>query len=351
MWRNPLADDLNFVLEHTESIWQELRGNRIFLTGGTGFFGCWLLETFLWANQRLNLNAKLVALTRNAAAFSEKYPWLANNPALALHQGDVRNFMFPEGMFTHIIHAATEASAKLNAEQPLLMLDTILEGTRHTLNFAQACGAKQFLLTSSGAVYGRQPPDLYGIAEDYIGRLEAANPAAAYGIGKFTAEHMCHLYAKASSLEIKIARCFAFVGPYLPLDTHFAIGNFIRDAMQSRPIQIKGDGTSYRSYLYAAELAIWLWHILFRGNPLQPYNVGSEQAVSIAELAHIVAASSQPESIVNIEQTADPDKTPERYVPAVDKIKQDLGLTQQITLIDAIQKTKNWHLNKGIYHD
>jgi nucleoside-diphosphate-sugar epimerase len=178
---NPLENDLEHILAHTSSLWDELRGERIFITGGTGFFGCWLLESLAWANDRLGLNASALVLTRNPETFRSKVLHLAAHPAIQFHQGDVRDFLFPAGHFSYIIHAATEASAKLNAENPLLMLETIVEGTRRTLEFARQCGAKKFLLTSSGAVYGKQPPDLTHMPEEYLGGPDPLDPRSAYG--------------------------------------------------------------------------------------------------------------------------------------------------------------------------
>jgi nucleoside-diphosphate-sugar epimerase len=335
---HPLAADLDHVLAHTRDLWEELRGQRIFVTGGTGFFGCWLLESFTWANDKLNLDASMLVLSRNPDAFAKRAPHLAANPAIQFHVGDVRSFAFPSGDFSHVIHAATDASARLNDEEPLLMFETILEGTRRTLEFARQCGAPKFLLTSSGAVYGRQPPDLTRIPEDYQGAPDSTDPRSAYGEGKRAAELLCALYAKQYGLAVKIARCFAFVGPYLPLDIHFAIGNFIRDGMRGGPIQVKGDGTPYRSYLYAADLAIWLWTILLRGQSCRAYNVGSEQALTIGELAGLVALAFTPPVAVQIAKAAVPGQAAERYVPSIRRAESELNLRQVIGLADGIQR-------------
>lgn len=339
MRANPLTQDLDHILAHTQGIWDDLRGQRVFITGGTGFFGCWLLESFAWANDKLGLKAEAVVLTRDPDAFSRKAPHLAAHPAISFHPGNVKDFAFPTGSFSHVIHAATEASAKLNQENPLGMFDTIVQGTRHTLDFAVACGAKQFLLTSSGAVYGKQPPELTHIPEEYMGAPDPLDPGSAYGEGKRAAELLCSLYHKQHRLETKIARCFAFVGPYLPLDTHFAIGNFIRDGLAGRQIKVNGDGTPYRSYLYAADLAVWLWTILMRAPACRAYNVGSDQAVTIADLAQVVSESFRPAPNVRIAHTPLADKPAERYVPAVLRARSELGLVAVHCVRDAVGRT------------
>ncbi|MGZ4961730.1 MAG: NAD-dependent epimerase/dehydratase family protein [Limisphaerales bacterium] len=343
---NKLAADLDHVLAHTRELWDELRGQRIFVTGATGFFGCWLLETFAWANDQLALDARLVALTRNADAFRLKAPHLCSRSDVQLHVGDVRDFTFPAGQFSHVIHAATESATKLGAENPQVMFDTVVDGTRRALEFAKVCGARKFLLTSSGAVYGPQPANLMHVSEEFPGAPDTTNPASAYAEGKRAAELLCVLHSKANpGLEAKIARCFAFVGPYMALDVHFAIGNFIRDALRGGPIKIGGDGTPYRSYLYAADLAAWLWAILFKGANCRAYNVGSPRAVTIAETAEAVQRVFQGKPKIEIAQQPVPGKPISRYVPDVSRAEKELGLKDWIGLDEAIRRTAEW--NKG----
>jgi len=319
------------------------RGQSFFITGGTGFFGMWLLESFAHANDTLDLGARATVLTRDPAAFALKAPHLAGRSDLTFIQGDVRTFTFPAGQFGYIIHAATEASAKLNEEAPHEMLDAIIGGTRRVLEFAAQCGVKKLLLTSSGAVYGRQPPDLSHMPEDYLGAPDPLLPGSAYGEGKRVSEHLCSVHARQHGYEVKIARCFAFVGPHLPLDAHFAIGNFIRDALAGGPIRVGGDGTPYRSYLYAADLAIWLWTILLRGEHARAYNVGSDEALSIAELAQRVAKLCPPIQPINIAHIPALNTATTRYVPSISRATTELELRSHIPLHDALVRTRRWH--------
>jgi dTDP-glucose 4,6-dehydratase len=337
----PLPEqDLAHVLARTTGHWEELRGGRIFITGGTGFFGLWLLESFAHANVTLGLEARAVVLTRNPAGFAAKAPHLAKRGDISLVSGDVRNFVFPEGSFTHVIHAGTTSSAPV---EPQEMFDTIVDGTRRVLRFASTAGARKFLFVSSGAVYGRQPPGLTHVPEDYSGAPDPLDPGSAYGEGKRAAELMCIIAAKQHHFEVKIARCFAFVGPHLPLDAHFAIGNFIRDALRGEAIRVGGDGTPFRSYLYAADLAVWLWTILFHGAAGRAYNVGSAEPVSIREVADGANAAMGSKAQVQVARIATPSDAPSRYVPSTERAHTELGLTTNIDLHEALKRTISWH--------
>jgi nucleoside-diphosphate-sugar epimerase len=335
--------DLELIFSETTPLWSEMRNQRLFITGGTGFFGCWLLESFAYINRVLQLNAQITVLTRDQAAFAKKCPHLADDPSIHCIVGDVRSFAFPEGEFKYVIHAATEASAKQALEEPLQMLTTIVDGTERILDFAARHGTRKLLLTSSGAVYGKQPPHLTHIPEDYLGGPDPLDPASVYAEGKRISEQMCALYCRNTQLECKIARCFAFVGPHLPLDTHFAIGNFIRDTMNGGPIAILGDGTPTRSYLYAADLAIWLWTILFRAPSMQAFNVGSEDAVSIAKLAQTVISVLDPGVAVTVAKQPPPNHVLQQYVPSTRSAQHQLGLKETVPLGEAIRRTAEWH--------
>jgi len=346
MTANPLARDLDHVLARAGRLWEELRGARLFITGGSGFFGCWLLETFLHANEELELGASVVVLTRNASAFGKKAPHLAAHRDVTLQQGDVRSFEFADGVFSHVIHAAVDARPPRDRRERLVVFDTIVEGTRRALEFARRARARRFLLASTGAVYGRQPADLTHVPEEYAGGPDCLNAALAGAEAKRAAEMMCAVYADAD-LVPAIARCFSFVGPYLPLDAHFAAGNFIGDALAGGPIRVHGDGTPERSYLYAADLAIWLWTILLRGQSMRSYNVGSEAAISIAALAQAVAERFTPAPAVQIAGRSAAGAAPERYVPQTARARTELGLAMTVDVDEALTRTVDWYRGRA----
>ena len=198
-------------------------------------------------------------------------------------------------------------------------------------------------LRQFGAVYGPQPPGLTHLPENHPGGPDPLDPGSAYAEGKRAAEQLCALAGQERGIEIAVARGFAFVGPRLPLDAHFAVGNFIRDALADGPIRVGGDGTPFRSYLYAADLAIWLWTILLRGAPGRAYNVGSDDAMSIAQVAGTVRAALEVRAPVQVARLPSPAGQPaSRYVPDISRARHELGLRPHIDLAEGVRRTARW---------
>ena len=340
--------DLAEVLAHARPSFEALRGARLFVTGGTGFFGHWLLESLLHANRELGLELRATVLTRNASAFRARAPHITGDPAMTLLEGDIRTFAFPAEPHTHILHAATDSGGQ-PAESPAYELaESILDGTRHVLQFARFTGATRLLYTSTGAVYGRSTT-LPFTPETYLGGPDPLQLASSYDEAKRMAEHLCIAYAHGTSLEPVIARCFAFVGPHLPLDAHFAIGNFIGSAIAGTPIHIRGDGTPRRSWLYMSDLAAWLWTLVVRGQPNRAYNVGSDEAYTIAEAARLTADTLQPnlhgasDLGIKVDGAPDPAAPLNSYVPNITRAREELKLRVSVPLAEALRRTAAWH--------
>lgn len=346
----PLREDLDHVRFLVGDRWQALRGKRLFVTGGTGFVGKWLLATLQDANARYGLACKATVLSRQPDVFRASTPWLANDPAFELLRGDVRDFAFPNGPFTHVVHAATDVA---NMSTPLQTFDTCVQGTRRTLEFAASAGARDVLLVSSGAVYGRQPVDRAAIDESFGGAPDPLEPSAAYAEGKRAAEHLAAIHAAHGALRVPIARCFAFIGPYLPLDGHLAMCNFLRDATLGRPVVVRGDGTVQRSYMHGADLAGWLWTILVNGRSAVAYNVGSDEAVSLRDAAALVAGLAANGAGIDIRGASVERPGLDRYVPDVGRARREFALPPPLAFDEAVRRTLRWleHATPGIVTD
>ncbi len=309
---------------------------QVLLTGGTGFFGKSLLAK--WECQS-HPNRELVILSRDPEHFLSHNPAFSKIAQVRFIKGDIRSFSVPRGeRFDLVIHAATPVDATHEAINDEKQFEVIADGTEHLLKIASRSGVKRLLLVSSGAVYGSQPPELERITEDF-----PINPLTAYGRGKAVAEQCC----LKSGIPTVIARCFAFVGSYLPLGAHFAIGNFLKNALMRQPISVRGDGRPFRSYLHSDDLVRWLWTLLDRGVPGRAYNVGSDDAVSIAELANMVAKLVDPPLPVEILSPPATGRSP-RYVPNISRAREELGLQVEVELQPALQRTFEFHQKRGI---
>lgn len=305
---------------------------KILITGGTGYFGKSILS-YLHKNKFdieevfiLSRNPKIIVSSFDCNDFPFKISFLSH---------DIQKSLTFEKYVDFVIHAATT----VGPQDPEITKKVIIDGTENVLKYCIHKKIKRLLYISSGAIYGKQPTNLKKINENYIGDF---NMRTVYGNSKYEAENLCKFYADHYNLDFVIARGFTFVGPYLPINSHFAIGNFINDGLNGRDIIISGDGRTIRSYLFSDDLVNWLFAILFKGKSYEAYNVGSDQYMSLSELADRVKRCFK--NKINIKIQGDLIDPINVYVPDVSKIKNNLGVLESVNIDEAITKTIKFHL-------
>ncbi len=331
--------DIAEVLAQSQRLHRSLRGARVLVTGATGWFGTWLLDALVAINRAASLDLRIVAVSRRPAAFAARHPRLHAACEIEWITADVRDSTWTvAGPLTHVVHGATEASAKLNRDDPQRMFDTIVDGTRNVLRIAAADPDAKVLLVGSGAVYGVQPANLQALSEDHALVSNPLDATQAYAEGKRAAEHLAAIAHASRSAHVKLARCFAFAGPHMPFDAHFAVGNFIRDALEGDAIRIAGNGLPRRSYLYPSDLVVWLLTILVEGQAMRPYNVGAHESLSIRDLADLCKVSAgRATEVVVVGASGGSD-----YVPDTTRARTELGLEVRVPLAETIDRTTAW---------
>jgi len=328
--------DLDEMLRLGSADFEKLRGARIFLTGGTGFFGKWLLAAFDHAERELKLGLNITILSRDPARFVAQWPEVKARPGWRLFEGHVAELPVLLERFDYVLHAAADGAAQSGEAAEAERSRVIVEGTKRALALAEKPGTKRLLFISSGAVYGDATGKPGGASENDFHRARAA---MAYGEAKRAAELAC----ERSKADHNIARAFAFLGPHLPLDQNFAAGNFIGAALRGGPIQVRGDGTALRSYLYPTDLVVWLLAILTRGHLNTSYNVGSDEVVSTRDLAHAIAAATHEDARVEIQSREKLQGPQNIYLPNITRAKEELGLRVTVPLREAIRRTLAFH--------
>ena len=314
------ADDLRAAVDLVESGWDSLRGARVLVTGGTGFVGRWLVESLGLARQVHGLECSAIILTRNARRTVDRWPWIESQAWLHLVESDVRSMPDPPGPIQLILHGAVDTSPAADANT---VRDVCERGVLRMIACARACGAERFHLVSSGAVYGARAPGQADPREDEPIDEAVAGPYGAYSDGKRRAEQIARR-SIGGGCALTMSRVFGLAGPGLPLDGRFAMGNFIRDAVSGVPIHVRGDGRAMRSYLHGSDLAAWIWLIILQAPPFSVFNVGSPEAIGMADLARRVRDLLAPSATIAVDAGESIPAT--RYVPDVSSISKVLGL-------------------------
>ena len=300
-------------------LFPELAHKKIFLTGGTGFFGCSLLDEIAGGKYR---EYRFVMLSRRAKEFEKFHSEYGALPNVEFLSADVRELAQCNETFDYIIHAATPS---VDVPDDVELHDIIVNGTQKVLEFARKCGAKKLLYVSSGGVYGK------GTAP--FKENSHCHPETVYGKAKLEAEKM----VLSSGIPAVIMRGFAFAGKHLRRDAHFAFGNFIADAIAGRDIIIKGDGTPLRSHMHSSDLARWMMSMLLYGRAGEIYNCGSNEAISIKDLAEKVNAVLNPSGKISVLTPFVPGTEVSCYVPDISKAENELELRLTVDIENSIK--------------
>jgi len=336
-----ITEDIRLVVERLGSDVELLNHKKILVTGGSGFFGRWLLQIFCYLIATQGFEIKVYLLSRNPSKFiSENSDYPFQN-FVTFVKGDVIDFELPDIQIDYLIHMATTAASEtFDGEDQLKKLDLLYRGTRNTLENAVSKGVKKVLFTSSGVVYGANTE--LPLTEDMLRAPKSTVVSAALGEGKRLAEYLTAYFAEKSGYRYSIARCFSFVGPFLPLNLHYAIGNFVSDALTKSKITVKGTGQDLRSYLYIADAWVWLLKALIHAEN-EVYNVGSSHALSVGELALLVRdtlAVDKNVEFLGLSNTTD-NFSRSFYIPNNEKIRQRFHVKEWTPLGVAIKKTAN----------
>jgi nucleoside-diphosphate-sugar epimerase len=308
----------------------------LLIIGGTGFFGKSILDAF----QRNLLDSwgidSLMIMARHPEELKKNHSKLITSKVKLL-KGDIASIN--ELPFAdYVIHAAASTDARSYHLAPLKERSNIIRGTLNYCELAKEFNQKsKIVYVSSGAVYGAQPHDLKKIPEDFVFLDAEQLPQSKrdYAYAKRDSEKAIKDLG-SYGLNVSIARCFAFLGPWLPLDQHFAIGNFINDGLNSRTIKVIGKQKVYRSYMYADDLVDWLMTIAEKSIPSCPvYNVGSDQEILINDLALKIGDFFNQEIEIQPYSSEDID----RYIPDICKVKKVLDLNLRYDLDEAILTT------------
>ena len=336
-----ILSDLEEIIQTSASDLEEIVNKPLVITGASGFVGTWLTLSWVAARKRLKGRGQLLITSRNPQSLLPLSNVIDSRSPVTALSSDIRNLHIPsEFRNGNLIHAATPASAALNASDPAAMLKIIIEGQERVIVEAVRMN-NRLLFLSSGAVYGRQPLDLSHLPETWEGAPQIGDSNSAYHEGKRVAELMGNIAATKQGLHFISARLFAFIAPFLPLGTHFAAGNFIRDALSSNQIEIQSGGGSVRSYLYATDLCSGLWALLARGETGSAYNIGSDQDITIKELAIKVAWLAGTNARVNVRGLDTPENV-SRYVPSLERLHNEIGMKQSISLEQSLKRTISW---------
>ena len=283
--------------------WEKLAGHKILITGANGFIALNLICFLLKLNCELNFGIRIVGMVRDRKKALEKFNGVGIDLTfLELVEQSIFEKPNLECDFNMILHMASVASPKFFNSHPIDVTLPNTLGTVRLLEFAEQCkNLKMFLFFSTTGVNGFVNDKLRPIREDTYGGLDPSKISNSYLISKTMGENLCYAWAAQKRVPVKIIRPAITYGPGFDLNDGRSYADFVRNIVNGENVILHSRGTAIRNFCYIADFLSGLFHVIFFGDPCEPFNVCSERETSIMSLANILTKEVFPEKRLLVE--------------------------------------------------
>ena len=334
--------DLKEIIRRTENIAYKFANSKILVTGSTGFIGSWLIRALILLDHTFDLGIQLYLTSRDIDSSRRN---LRSFPQAKITYFEIdykSQSQLPIIDLSHIIFSSTPSQPSTGGNDELYMEVVSKNSFKSLADISKFQKSPPiFCNLSSGAVYGKKSLN-QGRAKEMFFSTDAADRSLnRYAKIKIELELEVEKLTNMGLIQGANPRLFAFSGPGISLDAHFAIGNFMNNALKGEEIKIRGNPNSMRSYLYSTDLIVWLLNILVKPT-LNPIHVGSENSISLLELAEKISTIFSSPGV----STGDGSADFSFYVPETSQTRKLMGVDQEVTLDDSLLRWKNWLTSK-----
>ena len=333
--------DLDLVAKYFQENDINLEKASFLISGMTGFVGSWLVESLMHLNKEFGLKIEITGITRNA---SKVNAWidLASEKNVKIIESDIRVCKEIAGTFTHIVHAATPTTTATRAGDLGNVFESSVTGAQNLLEIAKKQDTPPiFLHTSSGAIYEKSPSSLEKIPLNWPRRdLDPSDEVdSEYARAKIETEKLIEAATIEGTVKGINARLFSFLGPRVPLQEHYSIGNFMYSGMYEDEINLAVNPATVRSYEYAADMASTLIYVLGLGQA-GSFHIGSDKGHELLHWAELVGkVFSKPIKNLSAELAKKPITIP--YVPGHDQ-RIPRGLGESLLIEEQVAIWRDW---------
>ena len=316
--------------------WEKLYGCNVLITGATGLLGECLTDVLMSHTEG---NIQVWASGRDDERAKSMFAGFSADPRFHYVHWDVMQPLPTTEDFHYVIHAASSASPRFFATQPVETILSNILGIRTLMEYGIKHNMQRLLFVSTGEVYGEGDGRYF--TEEYSGYVDSLSPRSCYPAGKRTAETLCASYAEEYGADFVVARPCHIYGPHFTPHDNRVYAQFIRNVLKGEDIVMKSTGTQYRSWCYVVDCVSALLYILLRGTQGQAYNVADPASnITIRELAEMVAELGHRKVIMDLANTQEQAgfNPVKRSVFSVDRLSA-LGWHVEGTMHDKMART------------